>query len=128
MRRALVLVALGLFAFGLSACASAGSTSVKGDGGQEVSESRAGAADVCEKFVGDRLKAPDGATYRDPFGDQITYEGDGDGPITVTASVDSENGFGAKLRSSYVCTVSKAGGDNWHLDNLDIQDGGDTGG
>jgi hypothetical protein len=100
---------------------------VTGDGGQEVSESRYGAFDVCKQFVRDRLKAPDGATWRDPFGDQVTYAGDGAGPITVAASVDSQNSFGAKLRSTYVCTVSKVGGDRWSLDDLIVNDGGDLG-
>ena len=101
-----------------------GSTSATSDAGQKVSEARAGAADVCEQFVKRRLKAPGTATFRDPFGDQISYSGDGEGPITVTASVDSENSFGAKLRSPYVCTVSSTGGDNWKLDSLDLQEAG----
>ena len=88
---------------------------------------RAGVFDVCKQFVDDRLKAPSTATWRDPYGDQVTYSGDGDGPITVSAGVDSENGFGASLRSSYECTVVNTGGDNWRLQGLDVNDGGDLG-
>jgi hypothetical protein len=103
------------------------SSSVTGDGGQEVSLTRAGAFDVCKQFVGDRLKAPSTATWRDPYGDQVSYSGDGDAPITVSASVDSENSFGASLRSTYECTVVHTNGDNWRFVNLDINDGGDLG-
>lgn len=101
-----------------------GSDGVTGDGGQEVTIERATAFDMCKDFVSDRLKAPDGATWRDPYGDQVTYDGDGTGPITVVASVDSENGFGANLRSAYACTVSNSSGDTWTLDDLTIDDGG----
>ena len=120
----LVLIVIGAIASALGLTSGSDSGSVKGDGGQEVSDDRAAAADVCEQFVRDRLKAPDTATFRDPYGDQISYTGDGDGPITVDSSVDSENSFGAKLRSTYTCTVSRSEGDNWHLDNVDVQDGG----
>lgn len=108
-----------------SGCEATEDMSATSDNGQEVSVARAGAADVCEKFVQDRLKSPGSATFRDPFGDQVTYTGDGDGPITVNASVDSENSFGASLRSAYTCTVSSIGDDRWRLVNLSLDDGGD---
>lgn len=120
----LAVSGIAVLAGGLSWACTSTSTSATSDNGQKVSESRVGAASVCEKFVRDRLKSPGTATFRDPFGDQVIYTGDGDGPITVAASVDSENGFGAKLRSTYTCTVSKAGGDRWTLGNLDLNDGG----
>lgn len=117
---------MGIAALGIAGCSSdpSSNTSTKSDAGQDVGTDRLGAFDVCKQFVSDQLKAPGGATWRDPFGDQVTYSGDGDGPITVDASVDSQNGFGAKLRSTYTCTVSRAGGNNWHLDNLVVNDGG----
>lgn len=122
----LVIIGAIASAFGLSGGSDdSSSDSVTGDAGQEVSIDRAGAADVCEQFVRDRLKAPDTATFRDPYGDQIFYTGDGEGPITVDASVDSENSFGANLRSTYTCTVSHAGSDDtWNLVDLQLNDGG----
>lgn len=83
-----------------------------------------GAFEVCKGFVRDRLKSPSSATWRDPFGDQVSFSGSGEGPYTVAASVDSQNGFGAKLRSSYVCTVTNTYGDRWHLVDLTVNDGG----
>jgi len=38
----------------------------------------------------------------------------------VIASVDSENGFRAKIRTDYVCTVIDVGNDKWNLISLDI--------
>jgi hypothetical protein len=82
------------------------------------------AFDVCKQFVSDRLKAPSGATWRDPTGDKVTYSGSDDGPWSVAASVDSENSFGAKLRSTYICTVLHKSGDDWSLVHLEFNDGG----
>lgn len=82
------------------------------------------AFDICKQYVSDRLKSPSGATWRDPYGSQVTYTGSGDGPWTVNASVDSENSFGAKLRSTYTCTVKHESGDTWSLVNLTVNDGG----
>lgn len=94
-------------------------SSARSDNGQQVGARRLGAFDVCKQFVGERLKSPGSAKWRDPFGDQVIYSGNGDGPITVMASVDSQNGFGALLRTSYACTVSRVSGTSWHLDSLD---------
>jgi hypothetical protein len=121
-RRALIIVTVVL-GCGVVAASSSDST-VTSDNGQKVSDSRAGAFDVCKQFVEERLKSPGSAKWRDPYGNQVTYTGDGNGPITVNASVDSQNGFGALLRSDYTCTVTKAGGNNWHLDHLHLDDGG----
>jgi len=60
---------------------------------------------MCKSFVTDTLKAPATAKWRDPLGDQVSYSGSGDGPYVVVASVDSQNGFGALVRSPYSCTV-----------------------
>lgn len=122
---ALVLVA-GLAAAGCGLEDT--SDGVESDAGQQVSLERAAAFDVCTKFVRERLKAPGSAEWRDPYGDQVRYNGDDEGPITVTASVDSENGFGALLRSDYECTVTLAGGDmdddqsTWHLEDLQLEE------
>lgn len=82
---------------------------------------------MCKRFVRERLKAPSTATWRNPLGDQVTYTGSTGGPVTVSASVDSENSFGAKLRSTYVCTVRPVGDSTWRLESLEFNDGGDLG-
>jgi len=70
-------------------------------------------------FVRARLKAP--ATADFPYsGDASITEGP-IGTFTVIAYVDSENSFGATLRTNWACTVSYSGGAlPWHLVSLDI--------
>lgn len=95
-------------------------TTVRGDQQPRSSQlNNMEAFDVCKKFVSARLKAPSTATWRNPLGDQVTYSGRTD-RVTVVATVDSENSFGAKIRSSYECTVVAVGDSNWHLDSLTI--------
>lgn len=82
---------------------------------------RYGAFDVCTRFVKDRLKAPATASFRDYFEDdgEVTVTEGSAGTFTVRSSVDSENGFGAKLRTNFVCTVADKGKGNWRL--VDVQ-------
>jgi hypothetical protein len=95
----LVLVALGAFGGGDDAS------------GPNESAKRADAERVCkEKFIADRLKAPSTAEYDlDVSGGPVTY--------TVQGTVDSENGFGAMLRSDVTCVV-RDDGDKWTLESL----------
>lgn len=51
----------------------------------------------CEARIERLLKAPDTAKF--------DSSATGSGTWTVTGTVDSENGFGAMLRSTYQCTV-----------------------
>jgi curved DNA-binding protein CbpA len=71
----------------------------------------------CEKFVLQRLKAPAGANFA-PFSELI-ITGNGNGPWTVFGYVDSQNSFGAVLRSRYTCTVAFEG-DGVSLQSLQI--------
>jgi hypothetical protein len=75
-----------------------------------------GAATMCEEYVTDRLKAP--ATADFPGGAHVSSTAD---EWTVVASVDSENGFGAMIRTDYVCTVRDISG-KWDLVSLDMDD------
>ena len=71
---------------------------------------------MCEEFIEKRLKAPATADYTDP-----TTSKDG-ATYTVAGAVDSENGFGAKIRTRYVCVVRSDGDDMWTLVDLDLGD------
>lgn len=124
--RQIVLVSiLVTLALGLATVVAVVDTDSSSSDATAFNERNYRAFDVCKQFVQERLKAPSGATWRDPTGDQVVYEGAKNGPVTVRASVDSQNSFGAKLRSTYVCTVSSTGKDTWHLDDLQVNDGGD---
>lgn len=83
-----------------------------------------GAFDVCQTFVKRQLKAPSTAAFpstreADPFA-HTTYQGEGTGTYVVRSWVDSQNGFGAQVRSEYVCKVKKAAGTNWTLIDLAV--------
>jgi hypothetical protein len=55
----------------------------------------------CEARIKDMLKSPSTA--------QFDTDATGSGTWTVTGTVDSENGFGAMVRSSFGCTVKVDG-------------------
>ena len=79
------------------------------------------AFDVCKDFVKRRLKAPSTAKFRNPLQDdgEVAITGSGNGPFTIRSTVDAENSFGAKPRSTFTCVVT-LNGDTWNLDNLII--------
>lgn len=70
---------------------------------------------MCQQFVRDRLKAPASAGF--PLSYEATITG---GPTlwTVRSHVDSENSFGAQIRTRFTCSVNYEGGDRWELRNL----------
>ncbi len=110
----IALVLLGLVGCGLFySLSSAGRRAASG--ADEIS-----AFVMCKQFVTERLKSPSTAVFP-------TYGSDG--TITVRLSdvafisnayVDSQNGFGATVRTKYACTVRHTGGANWRLDDLKI--------
>lgn len=73
---------------------------------------------MCKQFVTDRLKAPATAVFP-TYGDSGTQTDQLSAlQFRARAFVDSQNGFGANIRTSYTCTVTNTGGNNWHLDDL----------
>lgn len=65
----------------------------------EPSSTEAGV--VCEGFVKNRLKSPSTASFSG-----TTAYGSGGGTYTATTTVDSQNSFGATLRSTWTCKVA----------------------
>lgn len=114
MRKLITVVAI--FAATMTIGCTSQSSSGGGGGGGGGGDSFA-AEYTCNDFVKDRLKSPSTAHFPS---DTSSHVGN---TWTVHGSVDSENGFGASLRSTFTCTMTVSG-DNWHLDNLDFNDGG----
>ncbi|WP_340382292.1 hypothetical protein U5640_36305 [Streptomyces sp. SS7] len=82
------------------------------------------AAIICEDFVKQRLKSPStadfpGVTDAD-YAKTTTLSDTKPWKYKVTGVVDSQNGFGAIVRSAYVCTVSTKDNDTWTLNDLDM--------
>ncbi len=79
-----------------------------------------GAWVMCEAFVKDRLKSPSTASfggifdgdYQDP-NKHTKYLGNG--RYQCFGFVDSQNSFGATVRSNFQLTVQHRGGDKWRL-------------
>ena len=70
------------------------------------------AAQACEVVVERQLKAPASAEF--------TSVAVGGGPWTVQGTVDSQNSFGAMIRTTYECTVTiRDGGSNTTVTRLE---------
>lgn len=75
---------------------------------------------MCKQFVTDRLKAPATAVFP-TYGDDGTQTDQlSSVQFRARAYVDSQNDFGANVRTHYTCTISSTGGKNWQLDDLKI--------
>jgi hypothetical protein len=79
-----------------------------------------GAWVVCQQFLEDQLKAPATAEYPSGYSQYTTSLGGG--KFRVDAYVDAQNSFGALIRTDFTCSVSYTGNDNWHLDNLTMDE------
>lgn len=88
-----VLALLGLGGYGLAQCG----------GDDEPSESlmQIQAEDQCKDWVKEKLKAPATADFSD---ERVSGSA---GDYTIAGAVDSENSFGAKIRSTWVCTIKR---------------------
>lgn len=73
-----------------------------------------GAQVACEDFVKDRLRSPSTAHFSGRSRHHLPT-----GEYVSAGDVDSENGFGAKIRSTFSCTVTDAG-TKWLLQSLTI--------
>lgn len=106
------LIALGLLAL-IGWCSM--SAVDQADDPPDAEDLRFGARDVCHQFVEDRLRAPATAGFENLSEAMIT----GFGPeYTVAGHVDAENGFGARIRTEYKCTVRHTTGPNFVLVSL----------
>jgi hypothetical protein len=86
-----------------------------GDGGSDSVGGSSGAEAICETFVKERLRAPATAEFSGAAVDVVNRD-----EYLVVGTVDSENGFGALVRTDYECTVRAAGLNKWTLVDLDI--------
>lgn len=97
-----------------------GVIAVLGDSDNQTADEgdRVGAALTCEKFVKDRLKAPASAGFPTVSGQTIVSTGN---RWKVESHVDADNGFGANVRTEYVCVVTYEGDGSWRLQQMDMQ-------
>jgi hypothetical protein len=75
-----------------------------------------GAFVMSQRFVEKGLKAPSTAHFCSYSGATVTDLGGG--RFRVSAYVDAENSFGAKIRTNYTCVLKSTDGDTWTLESL----------
>jgi hypothetical protein len=93
----LLVIVLAAAALGLTACGDA-------------SVSDVGVALACEALVKDKLRSPGTAEFGSIWdGENSTATDNGDGTWHVEGQVDSQNGFGAMVRSVFTCTIEVEG-------------------
>ncbi|WP_432193795.1 hypothetical protein [Streptomyces sp. bgisy027] len=82
------------------------------------------AAVMCEDFVKQRLKSPGSAEFPgvmdSDYAKTTVLSDTKPWKYKVAGVVDSQNGFGAKVRSEYVCTVSTKDDNTWTLEDMQM--------
>ena len=73
---------------------------------------------MSRQFVEKALKFPSTAEFCSFTDARIVDLGEG--RFRVSAWVDSQNGFGATVRTQYVCVLSGEDSDTWTLENLEL--------
>jgi hypothetical protein len=76
---------------------------------------------MCEDHVKEYLKAPSTAEFSGIAETVVVAEGNG--KYVLLGRVDSQNSFGAKLRTKYACAVADLGNGNWAFEPLVVNDG-----
>lgn len=79
------------------------------------------AKSMAEVFVKGRLKAPSTADFSPWNEDHADKLIDAPPTFRVTGWVDSQNSFGAKLRSQWSVKLHYVGNSNWVADSVDVQ-------
>lgn len=95
--------AIGCLAFALAPFLIIGTIFIIGAISGPADADAADAHQACETKVRAQLRAPSTARFSD------RYARETDGGFSVSGSVDSQNGFGAMVRSNYVCAVTVNG-------------------
>ncbi len=72
---------------------------------------------ACENWVSERLRAPSTADFSGVARSEITKTDIG---YDVTGYVDSQNGFGAQIRSDFTCEM-RLTADSWQLVDLSVR-------
>lgn len=83
---------------------------------------RLDAYDACVTFVKRELKSPSTAKFRRYPGEEATVEVKESGVYDVRSSVDSQNTFGAQVRSTFRCRLASVE-KGWRLLDIAVSEG-----
>lgn len=85
---------------------------------QNSTSSKIDAYSMAQQFVTGNLKSPGSAKY--PDYDEEYVQLTGDNTYSVSAYVDSQNSFGALIRTSWKTTVINEGNGHWRCEGVNI--------
>jgi len=68
---------------------------------------------MAQVFIKKQLKAPASADFPSMADEQVKVSKVGEAKYLVSAYVDAQNSFGAKLRTKWACEVEYVGDDKW---------------
>lgn len=109
---AAIMILFAVIAVAVVSCVA----SNMGGGGGGSGDSGGMAEIMCEEYVTDQLTSPASAQF--PGAESI--EPLDNHQYRVTASVDSQNGYGALIHTDYVCTIQDSLDGGWRLMSLDL--------
>lgn len=72
---------------------------------------------MAQEFVSPRLKAPSTAKFPWYSADKVVRTGK---RYKITSYVDSQNSFGAMIRTPFICIIRHVKGDEWVLEKLEM--------
>lgn len=89
------------------------------DGTPSHDDDKCGAWVAAQTFVGNQLRCPSTADFGwQTYSEAVTSLGGN--RYAVSGYVDSQNGFGAMVRTQFACEVRKSG-DKWTCEAMDIR-------
>ena len=71
---------------------------------------------MCEKMVAKKLKSPKTAEFASDWTNHVSYLGDG--KYKINSYVDSQNSFGALVRSKFSCVMTDLGDSKWQISDV----------
>lgn len=71
---------------------------------------------MCKKMIAEKLKSPKSAEFAKDWNQHVTYLGDG--KYKVNSYVDSQNSFGALIRSKFSCVMTDLGESKWQMSDV----------
>lgn len=111
-----IAIVIGGF-FVVKACSSDSTTTARdaASGGQETM-----AFVMCQRPVTNQLRAPSSADFPTLAQSGVSSSHKGGGVYAVSAYVDAQNGFGAKIRTHWECEIKENQDKTWSLVDLKI--------
>ncbi len=76
------------------------------------------AYNLSKDYAKQNLKSPSTASYPGLFESKDHVKDLGNGRYQINSWVDSQNGFGATIRTKFSCVMVKKSGDRWGIENL----------